>query len=112
VATAYEIHHGVATVDDAAEAFLGGARTAAVWGTHWHGAFDSDGFRRAFLADVAAVAGRDFVPAPDTDVEALRAGRLDRLADAVADHLDTDRLTGLLADGVPAGLPFVPPGAP
>ncbi|HEY4024169.1 MAG TPA: cobyric acid synthase, partial [Pseudonocardiaceae bacterium] len=111
VTTAYEIHHGVARIDDSATGFLGGARTEAVWGTHWHGAFDSDAFRRAFLTEIAAVAGRDFVPAPDTDVTALRATRLDRLGDAVADHLDTDALLRLIQNGPPPNLPLLAPGA-
>jgi adenosylcobyric acid synthase len=42
----------------------------------------------------------------------VRQQRLDVLGDLVADHLDTDALVRLLSDGVPAGLPFVPPGAP
>jgi adenosylcobyric acid synthase len=44
--------------------------------------------------------------------EDVRQQRLDVLGDLVADHLDTDALVRLLSDGVPAGLPFVPPGAP
>jgi adenosylcobyric acid synthase len=112
VTTAYEIHHGVARLDDGATEFLGGARSGSVWGTHWHGAFDSDAFRRSFLAEVASVAGRDFVPARDTDVNALRTARLDRLADAVADHLDTEALLRLIDGGPPSGLPVLAPGAP
>jgi adenosylcobyric acid synthase len=95
-----------------AEPFLDGCRSGAVWGTTWHGALDSDGFRRAFLAEVAAAAGRDFTPAPDTDVAALRSARLEVLADLVADHLDGDALSQLITDGPTPGLPFVPPGAP
>jgi adenosylcobyric acid synthase len=115
VTTAYEIHHGRVDVDAGApdaEPFLDGCRSGAVWGTTWHGALDSDGFRRAFLAEVAAAAGRDFAPAPDTDVAALRSARLDVLADLVADHLDGAALRRLIADGPTPGLPFVPPGAP
>ncbi|CAM5686834.1 cobyric acid synthase [Streptomyces violaceorubidus] len=59
----YEIHHGVAEVLDG-EPFLDGCRTGQTWGTHWHGSLESDGFRRAFLREVAAAAGRRFVPAP------------------------------------------------
>jgi adenosylcobyric acid synthase len=112
VTTGYEIHHGVATVDEGAPAFLDGTRSGAVWGTHWHGAFDTDAFRRAFLTEVAAVAGVDFAVAPDTDLGALRAARLDALADAVEQHCDTAALDALIRGGAPAGLPFVPPGAP
>ncbi len=112
VTTAYEIHHGVTTVTGAAEGFLDGCRVGAVWGTTWHGALESNGFRRAFLRDVAATAGRNFPPAPDTDVAVARAARLDAVADLVAGYLDTAAVLRLLETGAPAGLPFVPPGAP
>jgi adenosylcobyric acid synthase len=107
----YEIHHGVVTVDDGAEPFLDGARAGSVWGTTWHGALEDDGFRRAFLAEVARVAGRRFVAAPDTDFAAVRERRLDALGDLVAEHADTDALWRLLEDGVPDGLPVLPPGS-
>jgi adenosylcobyric acid synthase len=103
---AYEIHHGIAEVTDpAAEPFLDGCRRGAVWGTSWHGVLENDEFRRAFLAEVAALAGRDFSPAPDTDFAAVRQARLDVLGDLVADHLDTTALTGLITGGPPPGLP-------
>ena len=44
--------------------------------------------------------------------EQVRQDRLDRLGDLVAEHLDTDAVLRLLEHGAPAGLPFVPPGAP
>lgn len=73
--TGYEIHHGVAalTVPGAAQPFLDGYRLGAVWGTTWRGAWKRDGFRRAFLRDVADLAGRDFAPAPDVELAAVRA---------------------------------------
>jgi adenosylcobyric acid synthase len=43
---------------------------------------------------------------------AVRQARLDALGDLVADHLDTAAVLRLLDGGPPAGLPFVPPGAP
>ena len=102
----YEIHHGIAEVTDpAAESFLDGCRRGAVWGTSWHGVLENDEFRRAFLAEVAAQAGRDFTPAPGTDFAALRQARLDVLGDLVADHLDTAALSRLIADGPPPGMP-------
>jgi len=104
--TGYEIHHGIAEVTDpAAEPFLDGCRRGAVWGTSWHGALENDEFRRAFLAEVAALAGRDFTPAPDTDFAALRQARLDVLGDLVADHLDAAALSRLIEDGPPPGFP-------
>ncbi|MGY1453070.1 cobyric acid synthase [Streptomyces sp. SS8] len=108
----YEIHHGVAEVAGGDEPFLDGCRTGSVWGTHWHGSLESDGFRRAFLRRVAADAGRAFVPAPDTSFAALREEQLDRLGDLVEEHADTAALLRLIEGGAPAGLPFVPPGAP
>ncbi|MEU5127508.1 cobyric acid synthase [Streptomyces mobaraensis] len=108
----YEIHHGVAEVTGGDEEFLDGCRVGAVWGTHWHGSLESDGFRRAFLRRVARQAGRRFVPAPDTSFAALREKQLDRLGDLIEEHADTEALLRLIEDGVPAGLPFIPPGAP
>jgi adenosylcobyric acid synthase len=105
----YEIHHGVVTVEPGAEPFLDGCRTSAVWGTSWHGTLENDAFRRAFLTEVAALAGRDFTPAPDTDFAALREARLDVLGDLVAEHLDTAALARLIEDGPPPGLPVVGP---
>ncbi|MFI9271767.1 cobyric acid synthase [Kitasatospora sp. NPDC052896] len=107
----YEIHHGVVTVEGG-EAFLDGCRDGAVWGTTWHGALENDGFRRALLREVAALAGRAFVPAPDTSFAAAREARLDRLGDLIEEHADTAALWRLIEGGAGAGLPFVPPGAP
>ncbi|WP_234539640.1 cobyric acid synthase [Streptomyces shenzhenensis] len=107
----YEIHHGVAEVTGG-EAFLDGCRAGQTWGTHWHGSLESDGFRRAFLREVAAAAGRRFVPASDTSFAALREERLDRLGDLIEQHADTDALWRLIESGAPQGLPFIPPGAP
>ncbi|MEV6105553.1 cobyric acid synthase [Streptomyces sp. NPDC051940] len=107
----YEIHHGVASVSGG-EPFLDGCRVGSVWGTHWHGSLESDGFRRAFLRRVAADAGRAFVPAPSTSFAALREAQLDRLGDLIEAHADTGALMRLIEGGAPSGLPFVPPGAP
>ena len=54
---AYEIHHGIAEVEGAAEPFLDGWQRAQVWGTMWHGAFENDDFRRAWLTEIAAATG-------------------------------------------------------
>lgn len=107
---AYEIHHGAATVTGPAEPFLDGCRVGAVWGTTWHGALESDGFRREFLRRVAEAAGRDFTPAPGVSFGALREARLDALGDLVERHLDTAALWRLIERGAPPDLPVVPPG--
>ena len=105
----YEIHHGVAEITDPAdqgtEPFLDGCRRGAVWGTSWHGALENDEFRRAFLAEVAALAGRDFTPAPGTAFAAIREARLDVLAGLVSRHLDTAALSQLIENGPEPGLP-------
>ena len=105
---AYGIHHGTVEVTDpAAEPFLDGCRDKNVWGTSWHGALENDEFRRAFLADVAAAANRDFTPAPDTSFAKIREARLDVLGDLVAGHLDTGAVTDLIEHGPPRRMPSV-----
>jgi adenosylcobyric acid synthase len=102
----YEIHHGVVSIDGG-DPFLDGCEVGAVRGTTWHGIFDNDGFRRAFLADLAARTGRDFVGAQDVSFAAVRERRFDQLGDLVADNLDTDALTRLIEGGAPSGLPIL-----
>jgi adenosylcobyric acid synthase len=97
--TAYEIHHGVATRnlgDQTAEPFLDGWRSGPVWGTTWHGAFENDGFRRTFLAEVATQAGVRWRADPSAPGFATRREQmLDRLADAIGQHLDTKALAAI-----------------
>jgi adenosylcobyric acid synthase len=117
--TGYEIHHGQVTAgrpepllryDDGRPE---GAVVANVSGTHWHGAFESDEFRRRFLTEAARQAGRHgFAVAPDTRFAALRERSLDLLGDLVEEHLDTDALWRLIEQGPAPNLPFIPPGAP
>jgi adenosylcobyric acid synthase len=106
--TGYEIHHGIVTATGG-EPFLDGCRSGAVWGTSWHGTLENDAFRQAFLAQVAALAGRAWRPAPGVCFADLRAAQLDLLGDLVADHLDTAAVTRLIESGAPAGLPVLPP---
>ncbi|MFK3983610.1 cobyric acid synthase [Micromonospora sp. NPDC050397] len=117
----YEIHHGYVSHADPdlpplltyADGRAEGASHGAVLGTHWHGAFESDGFRRRFLSEVARLAGRHgFRIAPDTSFAAARERTLDLLGDMVEEHLDTEALWRLVEVGPPGGLPFIPPGAP
>jgi adenosylcobyric acid synthase len=111
----YEIHHGYVTGSDA-EPLIDpgeGARVGNVFGTHWHGTFESDGYRRAFLTEAAELAGRGgFRIASDTNFGERRERLLDLLADLVEEHLDTSGLWRLIESGPPPGLPFLPPGAP
>lgn len=109
-ASGYEIHHGRITRGEGVEDFLAGARAGAVFGTMWHGSLESDGLRRALLAEVAAVTGRP-APASDVSFAARREARLDVLGDLVEQHLDVDRLLDLAMSGPPAGLRRLAPGA-
>jgi adenosylcobyric acid synthase len=102
----YEIHYGrVARCSedawfDAAKSAQG-YRRGEVFGTHWHGLFDNDDFRRRWLTAAAAAAGRDgFVVADNIDVTARRERQLDVMADMLDAHLEIDAVTGLL-DGAP-----------
>jgi adenosylcobyric acid synthase len=115
----YEIHHGYVSAGEPepllryADGRPEGAVLGNVSGTHWHGAFESDEFRRRFLTAAARQAGRSgFTVAPGTRFEAVRERALDVLGDLVEEHLDTDALWRLIEAGPPPGLPFIPPGAP
>ncbi|WP_254666315.1 cobyric acid synthase [Humibacillus sp. DSM 29435] len=101
--TAYEIHHGIATAKETgAAAFLDGWQVGAVWGTMWHGAFENDDFRRAWLLEVAGTAGSGWRPATDAPGFGERRERmLDILADAVEQHVDLDALLALTRAATP-----------
>ncbi|GAC1607825.1 MAG: cobyric acid synthase [Mycobacteriales bacterium] len=113
VTTAYEIHHGIVRRHGGDELFAPdeGCRVGSLLGTVWHGVLESDGVRRALLTEVAAANGRDWQPGTRM-FEDVRQARLDVLGDLVADSLDTAAICRLIEHGPPAGLPFVPPGAP
>jgi len=106
----YEIHHGRVSRVPGAEEFLGGATAGRVFGTMWHGSLESDGFRRAFLQEVAAAAGAAYRPSHVSFAE-RRHARFELLGDLVEEHLDVDRLLDLVAHGAPSGLPMLAPGA-
>ena len=117
--TGYEIHHGRVTHNGDAELLqtntghAEGSRAGTVDGTHWHGLLGNDGFRRAWLTEVATQAGRTgFTVAPDTDFARVREAQLDLLGDLVEQHLDTGQLCRLIEGGAPVGLPVIGPGAP
>ena len=115
-ACGYEIHHGRTRAlggEPVLDSHDGdrGCRRDAVVGVAWHGIFERDDFRRAFLGWVAAERGLDWV-AGERPFVAVREQRLDVLGDLIADHTDTAALECLLDAGAPPGLPFVPPGPP
>ncbi|MFN2608991.1 MAG: cobyric acid synthase [Acidimicrobiales bacterium] len=117
----YEIHHGRVTrgagarpwvaLDDAygredegavvAEGTGGADGAGRVLGTSLHGLFEEDGFRTAFLADVARRRGRAFVPAGGS-FAAAREAQIDRLADMVEAHLDLGAVDALIKEGAEA----------
>jgi adenosylcobyric acid synthase len=114
----YEIHHGyvssgqVTPLIRRADGTGEGAWSGNVFGTHWHGTFESDGFRRAFLSAVAGLAGRHgFTVASGTNFAALRERGLDLLGDLVEEHLDTEALWRLIESGPPQGLSVIGPAA-
>jgi adenosylcobyric acid synthase len=115
-ASGYEIHHGRTRVRGGQPVLDSndgdpGCRRGAVVGLAWHGIFEGDEFRRAFLGWVAGERGLDWVPGT-RPFAAVREERLDVLGDLIADHTDTAALDRLLDQGAPPGLPFVPPGPP
>ena len=108
----YEIHHG-RVVRSAEETWFeaGGAAQGwvrgTVFGTHWHGLFDNDGFRRDWLQQAAQTTGRaGFAVAPDISVGARRDAQLDVMADLLSAHLALDAVLDLLA-GPPAAAPVI-----
>ena len=88
----YTIHHGRVHASGGEE-FCGGQQVDATFGTMWHGAFESDGFRRAFLTEVAERAGSDWRPVEGVPGYAeQREAMIERLADACEENLDVTAL--------------------
>jgi adenosylcobyric acid synthase len=112
VVRGYEIRHGRVSAGPGCRPWLGSgadsdgapdtdgtisarAASGAVLGTTVHGLFEEDGFRTAFLSEVAARRGRAWRPSGFSFAEA-RERQIDRIADACETHLDLDRLWRLL----------------
>ncbi len=105
--TGYQIHHGRTVspdpwieLDDGWGAEPDGARSpdGRVLGTTLHGLFEADGFRAAFLAEVASRRGKTSPPS-GVSFAAAREEQLDRLADLVEAHLDTAAIEALIKEG-------------
>ena len=89
---AYEIPHGVGEVTGG-EPFLDGVRHGSTWGTIWHGAFENDDFRRAWLTTVAEAVGSTWRAVPGQPRFAgRRAQVLGALPGALVEHVDLDAL--------------------
>ena len=117
----YQIHHGLVTatgsaaaaepwmtIDDPDGPPAGEVRTEfggrLVAGTTMHGLFESDGFRAAFLGDIASRSSKNFVPA-GVSFAAMREAQIDRLADALETYVDLDRVVELISSAArPAGV--------
>jgi len=104
----YQIHHGRTTpvggqdarwltLDDAYGTGGEGAvaRDGAVKGTSLHGLFEEDGFRTAFLSEVARRRGKEHNGA-GVSFAAAREAQIDRLADLLEAHLDLGALQAML----------------
>ena len=93
---AYEIHIGITEGVDRTRPFaiLNGAPEGAVssdgrvHGSYLHGLFVSDGFRKAFLAQLD-------IPAADQKYRAQIENTLDALADHIENHLEVEALLAL-----------------
>jgi adenosylcobyric acid synthase len=114
--TGYEIHHGRVTrgaearpwlrLDDtygiedegAVDPTADREGVGAVFATSLHGLFEEDGFRAAFLSDVAKRRGKEFVPAGRSFAQA-RESQIDCLADMVDAHLDMAAVDALIKEG-------------
>ena len=94
----YEIHHGVVS-PEGGEDFPGGHALGPVRGSIWHGTLECDDFRRALLADVAAVAGSAWTPQVGAAPFATRReAMIDTLADALETHADVEALLSLIKE--------------
>ncbi len=110
----YEIRHGrvrgyggepLFAVDDTS---VEGCRSGATFGTSWHGVFESDGFRRAFLNWIAEKRGLDWTSG-DVPFAVRREAQLDILGDLVAENIDRDALLRLIEGGATGELSVVLP---
>lgn len=108
----YEIRHGRPEagpggrpwirLDDSYGAQDEGASSAggSILGTSLHGLLESDGFRSAFLCEVAGRRAKAFEPSA-VSFPAAREAQIDRLADVLEAHLDLVALDRLIEEGAP-----------
>jgi adenosylcobyric acid synthase len=102
--TGYQIHHGRTaaaegwiTLDDLYGRGADGAtaRDGSIKGTSLHGVFEEDGFRGAFLAEVAARRAKTRAPS-NLNFQNAREAQIDRLADLIEGHIDLARIEAML----------------
>jgi adenosylcobyric acid synthase len=107
----YEIRHGRVLRHGGEPLFAAndsdeGCRVGATFGTSWHGIFESDGFRRAFLRWVARERALHW-SAGDASFATAREAQLDKLGDLVAENIDREILLRLIENGPPKDLPVI-----
>jgi adenosylcobyric acid synthase len=103
----YRIHHGRVAADALAERWLQaddgtvlGWHAGRVAGTTLHGLFEADRFRAAVLRWAASESGVPEPPGLGTrSFAGARISRLDRIADALEEHVDLHRLFSLIEAG-------------
>ncbi len=119
----YEIRHGrvrrhegeplfwepLFSVDGSRNGSPEGCQVGTTFGTSWHGVFESDPFRRAFLRRIGRERDLHWV-AGDEPFAARREAQLEKLGDLVAENIDRDALLRLIEGGPPEGLGFIPSG--
>jgi adenosylcobyric acid synthase len=116
-AAGYRIHHGVVHGAGADPWLVADDGTVLGWaadhalGTTLHGLFDEDELRAAILAWAAEAAGIAPPAGAGVRFAPAREARLDRIADTLAAHLDTDRLATIIAAGLPVVRHRFGPGA-
>jgi adenosylcobyric acid synthase len=108
----YEIHHGRVTVADGVGWWfeLEGAdgdepegvadEDRGIYATTLHGVLETDDFRAGLLARVAGRRAKAWAPSA-VSFAGLRRAQVDRVADAIETHLDTEALWRIIAEGAP-----------
>lgn len=104
----YEVHAGITRPDDSGTRCVPllstgdgcSAEERAVAGTYMHGFFDNGPVISSFLDTLAERAGVEPVSCLGTDFNS----RIDRLADALRDSLDMERIERLIEAGSPTGV--------
>ena len=109
--TGYEIRHGVMTpgagatpwitADDVHGTEDEGVLAGRVLATSWHGLLEADGFRSAFLSQVASRREKHWIPS-GVSFTAAREAQWDRLADALDANLDMRAVEALIRGGAAA----------
>ena len=83
-----------------------GCRVGSTFGTSWHGAMESDDFRRSFLQLVAQQRGLDWMPGEESFADA-RETRLEKLGDLITENVDQEALLRFIESGASKSLPTV-----